>query len=156
MVQPVDQFDAATVRQADVDQDDARNLLGDLRLGLNDSAGDDDVAAAAGRRGQQTRETLLRCGVVLHDQRQIEFDVSASPHAPRPVPDGAIMRRLSHAFTWPARRKLNRSYLYVGPKNFVSYASRAARRTQCEAIRKQISRRACAIDKAIEQANKVN
>ena len=51
------------------------------------------------------------------------------------------------------RGKLNRSYLYVGPKNFVSYASRAARLTQSAAIDKQISRRARAIDEAIERAN---
>ena len=51
------------------------------------------------------------------------------------------------------RGKLNRAYLYAGPRNFVTYAIRAARLTHSPAIDQQISRRARALDDAIERAN---
>ena len=54
------------------------------------------------------------------------------------------------------RGKLNRSYLYVGPRNFVTYATRAARLTLSEAIGKQISRRARAIDEAIGRVSEAD
>jgi RNA-directed DNA polymerase len=51
------------------------------------------------------------------------------------------------------RGRLNRSYLYIGPRNFVSYAARAARITHSPAIRDQIARRAQAINEAIQRAD---
>ncbi|HEV2681242.1 MAG TPA: antiviral reverse transcriptase Drt2 [Rhodanobacter sp.] len=51
------------------------------------------------------------------------------------------------------RGRINRSYLYVGPRNFVSYAARAARITHSPAIRDQIARRAQAINEAIQHAD---
>ena|SRR6185437_14849859 len=51
------------------------------------------------------------------------------------------------------RGRINRSYLYVGPRNFVSYAARASRIAHSPAIRDQIARRAQAINEAIQRAD---
>jgi hypothetical protein len=51
------------------------------------------------------------------------------------------------------RGKLNRSYLYRGPRNFVSYAARAAFIAKSQAINRQISRRGRVIDSAVKRAD---
>lgn len=48
------------------------------------------------------------------------------------------------------RGKLNRSYIYAGHRNFVSYALRASKLTQSEAIKQQVAKRWSALDKAIK------
>ncbi|MDR6641904.1 hypothetical protein J2X57_001111 [Luteibacter sp. 1214] len=51
------------------------------------------------------------------------------------------------------RGRLNRSYLFSGPRNFVSYADRAENLTKSPQIRQQLSRRGQALDAAIQKAN---
>ncbi|RDS85705.1 antiviral reverse transcriptase Drt2 [Dyella psychrodurans] len=91
---------------------------------------------------------LLRAGSVARFYSRLRRGVRMADLARKKVarelgvPEGQV----------PIKRgRLNRSYLYSGHKNFVSYAYRASRVTQSDAIRGQVARRQAAIDRAIKK-----
>ncbi|RUL65794.1 hypothetical protein EKH79_03520 [Dyella dinghuensis] len=93
------------------------------------------------------RKVRLRSGGVARFYNRIRKGVR---QAKRARAKAARVKGVSLSSVAIKRGKLNRSYLYAGPRNYVSYATRAARLTKSDAIQQQIARRTRALDDAIK------